>query len=131
VIRAATVEVIQAVVGKLPLPYSPVMRGVTNGGATIIYDGWTPNSVQVHVYSESPKFLFDPTFVREFFRYPFDQCGKSLVYTVTPGNAEGSLAVSKALGFREMYRIKDGWQPGVDMVLKEMRREECRYLRMH
>lgn len=130
-IRAATQDELREIVERLPLPYSESMRGITNGGATVIFDGWTPNSVQMHVYSSGPKSLFDPTFVIEVFRYAFEQCGKSLVYTVTPGDAEGSLAVSGAMGFRETHRIKDGWSDGVDMVIKEMRRGDCRYLRIH
>lgn len=130
-IRAASQEEIMATVGKLPLPYSPSMRGVTNEEAMVIYDAWTPNAVQVHIYSPGPKSLFRKDFINEIFKYPFEQCGKDLIYSVTPGNAEGSLAISRALGFRETYRMRNGWAVGIDMVVKEMRREECRYLRKH
>lgn len=120
-----------ATVGLLPLPYSPAMRGVRNDGAMVIYDGWTHNAVQVHIYSQGPAHLFRRDFLLEVFSYAFIQCGKGLVYTVTPDDADDSLAVSKALGFREVFRQKDGWAVGTDMIMKEMRREECRYLRTH
>jgi hypothetical protein len=32
------------------------------------------------------------------------------------------------MGFRETFRLKNGWDIGVDMVLKEMHRDECRWL---
>lgn len=130
-IRAATPSEIMAIVGELPLPYSASMRGVTNGGAMVIYDGWTPNSVQVHVYSRDPASLLRPDFIREIFHYPFVQANRRLLVSVTPAHAESSLALSRALGFKETYRIRDGWAESIDMVVKEMRREECRYLRMH
>lgn len=107
------------------------MKGVCNDGAMVIYDGWTHNAVQVHVYSRGPAHLLRRDFLLEIFSYPFIQCGKGLIYTITPGNAEDSLAVSKALGFSEVFRQKDGWSEGVDMIYKEMRRDECRYLRKH
>lgn len=135
-IRAATREEILWVTSKLPIPPTSNSKGVLNYvdeeiGAAVIYDGWTPNSVQVHVYSAKPARLFSHEFIHEIFWYPFVQCNRELLYSVTPADAEASLGVSKALGFRETYRMKDGWEPGVDLVLKEMRRDDCKYLRMN
>lgn len=130
-ISAASPHEIAFVCTKLPLPYSPAMRGVKNDGAMVIYDSWTPNAVQAHIYSTGPRYLLNREFLREVFTYPFIQCNKGIVFTITPANAEESLKVSAALGFREVYRQVDGWDAGVDMVVKEMRRNECRYLRMN
>lgn len=130
-IRAATPSEIQWVCGKLPLPYSSSMKGVCNEGAMVVYDSWTPNAAQVHVYSSGPRYLLSRGYLTEVFTYGFCQCGKGKLFTITPGNAAESLAVSAALGFREVYRQIDGWDVGVDMVVKEMNRHECRYLRMH
>jgi hypothetical protein len=131
VIRAASPSEIAFICAKLPIPYSQAMRGVRNAGAMVIYDGWTPNSVQCHIFSSGPRFILDKVFVREVFTYPFIQCDKGILYTVTPESSRESLSLSKALGFREVFRQKDGWEVGVDMVVKEMRRNDCRYLRMH
>ncbi len=128
-IRAATKEEIESVLPSLPLTYSEDMRGVRNDGAMVVYDHWTPAAVQVHIYSRGPAYLFKRDFLRAVFGYPFKQCGRRKLVAVTPANATASLAVSRALGFRETYRIKDGWDVGVDMIVKEMTREECRYLR--
>lgn len=128
-IRAARYDEIVRVASKLPYPVSPNIRGVTNGYITVLYDGWTPNAVQVHIYSERTKDIFDKMFWKEAFGYAFGQCGKELIYAVTPGDSESSLAVSRALGFKEVYRMRDGWSSGVDMVLKEMRKEDCRWIR--
>lgn len=130
-IRAATPSEIEAVCGRLPLPYCSAMRGVCNDGAMVVYDSWTPNAAQVHVYSAGPIYLLNRKFLTEVFTYGFIQCDKGKLFTVTPASASESLAVSHALGFREVYRQVDGWDTGVDMVVKEMNRDECRYLRMH
>jgi hypothetical protein len=130
-IRAASPSEIESVCGKLPLPYCPAMRGVCNEGAMVLYDSWTPNACQVHVYSRGPHHLLNRKFLTEVFTYGFIQCDKGKLFTVTPAHATESLKVSDALGFRESYRQIDGWAKGVDMVYKEMLREDCRYLRMH
>lgn len=96
--------------------------------AMVLYDHWTPNSVNVHVYSSGPKYLFHREFVCAIFSYPFQQCGKGLLIAITPSDAEQSLAVSRYLGFVEKYRVKDGWSQGVDLVIKEMTRDQCRWL---
>lgn len=128
-IRAATPNEVEYVCSQLPIPYQPGIKGVINAGAMVLYDGWTPNAVQLHVYSTGPRFLLDPVYIKEIFTYPFVQCGKSLAYVVTPANAEASLKVSRALGFREVFRQKDGWDVGIDMIVKEMRKEDCKWIR--
>lgn len=98
------------------------------GMAAVLYDTWTWTGVQVHVYAPDLRLLFHPKFLREIFRYPFVDGGKKVLIAVTPAHQKGSLAVSGWLGFKEKYRIKDGWSNGIDMVLKELRREDCRFI---
>lgn len=130
-IRAATPSEIAQICGRLPIPYSQAMRGIRNAGAMVIYDSWTPNAVQVHIYSTGPVHLLNRKFLEEVFWYPFVQCSKGKLFTITPANATESLALSRAIGFREVYRQIDGWDVGVDMIVKEMTPSECRYLRLH
>lgn len=135
-IRAASRSEIEWVCGKLPYTATSQTKGVLNVtedkiGAAILYDGWTPNAVHVHVYSAGPAFLFSPDYLSEIFTYGFVQCGKGKLFTVTPSSETASLAVSRYLGFTETYRMQDGWAVGVDMVIKEMKRENCRFLRKH
>lgn len=92
------------------------------------YDHWTPNSVQMHVWVPHPKKL-GPAFVRESFRYPFEIGGRGLVVGITPSDNAAALRFNKHIGFREVYRVKDAWSEGVDMVVQEMRKDECRWLR--
>lgn len=102
-----------------------------NGGfieAAVLYDHWTLNAVQVHVYAPVLKTLFSKPFLHAMFSYPFVQCNRGLLVAVTPADQKGSLAVSGWLGFKEKYRIRDGWKLGVDMVLRELRREDCRFI---
>ena len=133
-IRAATEAEIEDICDKIGYAPSKHSRGVVitddddKPGAAAIYDHWTHSAVQMHAWSSSPKYLFNPDFCREMFAYPFVQNTKMLAFAVTPCDNSPSLALAKFLGFKEVYRITDGWKLGTDMVIQELRRENCRFL---
>lgn len=91
--------------------------------AMALYDHWAWNSVQVHLYSSGPRYLFDKGFRNAVFEYPFVQGQRGVLITVTPEDATASLAISRAFGFKEIFRIRDGWKVGISMVVKEFRKE--------
>jgi hypothetical protein len=97
-------------------------------GAMAIYDRWTNTAVEMHAYSASPKYVLHPAFCKAMFEYPFIQQNKMLAFAVTPCDNVASIALARFLGFREVYRIRDGWDSGTDMVIQEIRRENCRFL---
>jgi hypothetical protein len=92
------------------------------------YDNWTPNACQIHVAAEARAFWCKST-LRAAFEYPFVYAEKGMVYTVTPSTSRASLKMNYVLGFKETHRIKDGWAPGVDLVINEMRKEDCRWIK--
>lgn len=90
------------------------------------FGGWTPNAVSLHFALDNPAAL--RSLLRPAFGIAFKDAGKGLaVATVLSTNAR-SLAVVPRIGFRETYRIRDGWAVGVDLVIFEMRRNECRWI---
>lgn len=91
------------------------------------YNGWTESGVSMHVAIETPGAL--KAIIRPAFEYPFIEGGKQYVMGITPGDNAKALKFNKHVGFRETYRVKDGWSKGVDLVLQEMRREDCRWIR--
>jgi hypothetical protein len=91
------------------------------------YDFWTPNAVQMHIWIKHPEAYLSKEFIQECFGYPFGS-GRNLVIGVTPGDNERALEFNRKIGFKEAHRIKDGWSLGTDMVIQEMRRDECRWL---
>jgi hypothetical protein len=129
-IRSATNEEISFIAGKISYGPSAGCKGVVFDDlrAGCLYDHWTPNSSNVHIYSRSPRALLSFQFVKAIFSYPFEQARLGLLIGITPADNEASLSFSRAIGFREVHRIRDGWRDGVDLVIKEIRREECRYV---
>lgn len=91
------------------------------------YDYWTPNAVQMHIWIKHPEAYLSREFIQEGFGYPFSS-GRNLVIGVTPGDNARALSFNQKIGFVEKCRIKDGWSLGTDMVIQEMRRENCRWL---
>jgi len=117
------------------ISYSPTggfraIGQVTDGivEAAVGYDHWTPNSVQMHIWIPHPESV-SRKFFQEGFRYPFLTCGRGLVIGITPSNNAPALHFNRRVGFTEVYRMRDGWEPGVDFVVQEMRKENCRWLR--
>jgi hypothetical protein len=100
-----------------------LVRGV------VAYDEWTPGSVQAHMAVDAPivwRSLLGPAFA-----YPFVQSNREKLLGVIRSDNAKSLAMVKALGFKEAHRVVDGWERGVDLVLFEMRRETCRWIQPH
>jgi hypothetical protein len=134
VIRAATQEEIKYVCEKINFVYydranAVLIEDEVGGiGAMAIYDRWTKTAVEMHAYSKHPKYVFRPEFCHAIFEYPFVQQNKMLAFAVTPCDNMASVALARFLGFKEVYRIRDGWDSGTDMVIQEIRRENCRFL---
>lgn len=135
-IRAAMQSEIAEVCEKISFLYNTHSNGIViedeNGGvgAMAIYDRWTHTAVEMHAYSTGPKYVFNPKFIHAMFEYPFIQQHKMLAFAVTPCDNTASITLARFLGFREVYRIRDGWDLGTDMVIQELRRENCRFLEL-
>lgn len=95
--------------------------------AGVQFDSWTETTAQVHVAIKNPMALRHH-FLEEVFTYFFVTCGKLRLLGLTPADNAKALRFNKRIGLRETYRIKDGHAEGVDLVLQEMTRDECRWI---
>lgn len=110
-------------------PAARAIKAVSPSGeirGMVAYDCWTPNACQAHMAVDAP--VAWRALIRPAFRYPFQQAGKSVILASIPAGNARSVHLAKRLGFRETYRVTDGWATGEDLVLFEMRRCECRWL---
>lgn len=90
------------------------------------FDGWTPGAVWMHVAAEAPGACRG--LLRAAFRYAFDDTGRRMALGMVRATNARSLRLAARLGFREVGRLREAWAPGEDVVLLEMRREECRWI---
>jgi len=90
------------------------------------FDGWTMNSVCMHIALDNPAAF--RSLVHPIFEYAFHQCNRGIALCTVRSNNTRSLRLCERVGFREAYRVRDGFEVGIDLVLFEMRREECRWI---
>ena len=123
--------------GYMPQNARPIMCADTKGimavdeegipQAICVLDSWSFNSCQIHIWIENA-FVLKHGFAEEVFNYIFNTCGRNVVIGVTPDNNVKALKFIKHIGLEEVCRIKDGYAEGVDYIITEIRRENCRYI---
>lgn len=92
----------------------------------LAFDCWTLTAAQAHMAVDTP--IVWRHLLRPGFDYVFRQARRSVLLGVIPSSNTRSCAMARAAGLREVYRVKDGWAVGDDLVVHEMRRDECRWL---
>lgn len=94
----------------------------------VAIDNWTHNSCRMHIAVDN-MLIFKHGFPETVFDYVFNECDKGLIIGITPGHLDNVLRFNRHVGFIEKYRIKDGFEEGIDSVVQEKRKEDCKYLR--
>ena len=120
--------------------YNPILRVEDTGGliafdaendkiiAACIWDNWAPNSVQCHMYSISTTELFKSNFLPFVFNHIFNKRKVNIIYAFVCSDNEQSVKRCLLLGFTEKTRIEKGWTETVDLILLELKKENCEYL---
>jgi RimJ/RimL family protein N-acetyltransferase len=90
------------------------------------FDGWTANSVVLTLALDNPAAFRQLVFA--IFHYAFIQAGRGVALATVRGSNARSLKLCRHVGMREAYRVRDGVAVGEDLVIMEMRREECRWI---
>jgi hypothetical protein len=103
--------------------YDPVSHETL---AVFIAQDWTTTSVQVHQAVHNPV-VFRHKWLEEIASYIFTQAGRLKMYGLVPSNNENAISVNLKIGFKEMVRLEDAYDVGVDYVLMELKREDCPY----
>lgn len=91
------------------------------------FDAWTPNACQAHMAVDTPMAWRD--LLPAACRYAFIDSEKNVVLGIIPGHNERSLNLAEHMGFREVARLADAWSAGIPLVVHEMRRADCRWLK--
>jgi hypothetical protein len=90
------------------------------------FDGWTENSVVVSIALDNPAALRG--LILEIFRYVFVQANRGVMLAMVRSSNVRSARLCSHVGLREVYRVRDGIRVGEDIVIFEMRREDCRWI---
>jgi hypothetical protein len=95
--------------------------------AAAILDSWSYNSCQLHIAILNP-FVIRRGFLNELCRFVFVVSERGVMIGITPADNEKALKFNTHAGMQEVGRIRDGFKPGVDYVITEMRRESSPWL---
>lgn len=94
--------------------------------AAFVCQDWTPTSVQVHQVILKTMVLRHG-YLEECADYIFNKAGRLMMLGVVPANNKQALSINKKIGFTEKARIEDAYDVGVDYVLMELKRDNCKY----
>ena len=100
-------------------------KDTTVGAA--IFDNWTANSVQTHFMVSSPLVL-KRGFMQEVYDYVFQHKKMLYMYGLVPGDNEKAIKLNKHMGWTERTRLPEAYAPGIDYILMELKKENCKYL---
>ena len=95
--------------------------------AACAMDNWTANSVQCHLLVLNKQVL-KYEFLETCFDFIFNINGRKFVYGLVPGNNAKALKLNEHIGFTEKCRFEGAFEDGVDYVILELKRENCKYL---
>jgi hypothetical protein len=131
IVRAAPPEHFQYLYDRAGVAITPTFKAIEAVDDTTVhgmfgYDGWTPNAVVMHVALDTPIAL--KHLLRPAFEYPFLQLKLGIALCAIRADNIRSVKLTEHVGFREVYRIKDCFGKGIDQMIYEMRREECRWI---
>lgn len=116
----------------LSVPISTATRGIValdalnNPCAVILLDGWTHNAATCHIAVQKPMALRG--LLTETGEYVFNVCQKQMLIGIVESSHDKARSLNEHMGFTEIYRIKDCYAPGVDQIILQMKKEDCKYL---
>ena len=131
IVRSAPPEHYDWIASRANLVISSQFRAIEamNGEDKILgmvgFDGWTPNAVSVHIALERPELL--RRMVRVALGTAFTV--RNVVIAPVLSNNARSIKMVEGVGFTRSGELKDAWEPGVDLLLYQMRRDQCRWIR--
>jgi len=95
--------------------------------AMAVFDNWTETSVQMHMAIDKVMVLRHG-FLEEIAKYVYTQAKRDIILACVPSDNTKALRLNKKIGMTAVHTIKEGFKKGVDYVLLELRKEDCRWL---
>lgn len=94
------------------------------------YTSFLGKTCQMHVVNFKKKYT-PRKLLEAAFDYPFNQCGCEIVFGTVNSNNEAAMRYDAHLGFKEANRFRGVHDDGGDLVLFQMNKDECRYIKEH
>lgn len=85
-----------------------------------VFQNWTHTSALVHLWIANPM-IMRHGFLQEIGDYFFNTAGRKIMIAMVPSTIDDALKLNAHIGFKETYRIVDGFKEDVDWVVMEAR----------
>ena len=92
-----------------------------------VADSWTHTSVMIHQAIDRPM-LLRHRWLEEIAFWVFVVGRRKVMYALVPSDNDKAYKLDLNIGFKELIRLKEAAMDGVDLILMELRREDCRWL---
>lgn len=118
----------------VPLTSDLVGASVLEGDdvlATVMLCNFTQNSCWIHLVVYDSKIHEANWFADEVLGFTFGPLRRRMLLTTTSSVNEGSLALQKGYGFKEVARIPNGVADGEDLVISQLTAEDYLDRRAH
>lgn len=93
----------------------------------VAFNGFCGNVCQVHLAGDGN--WVSREFIKAVFNYVFNQLNLVAIVAPIAANNLRALKFDLHFGMKEVHRVKDGWEAGVDLIILQMLKSECKYLR--
>ena len=93
----------------------------------VIMDSWTPSGCQTHFAIDNPICIRRGLF-REVALHIHVACDRRYIFGLIPANNEHAHKFDLKMGFREVARIPEGYDIGVDYIVVRLAKEDNRWL---
>ena len=94
----------------------------------VAYNGFVGATCCIHCAGDDSNWA-SPEFLYASFDYPFNKCKLVAVFGTLASNNLQALRLDQHLGFRQVHIVPQGWDSENDLIILEMRRENCRWLK--
>ena len=95
--------------------------------ACFVADNFTPDGCNVHVTIANP-LAIKYGFLHEAAKHLFITCNRTKIFGLVPATNKKALKLDTHIGFREVARVPDGYEEGVDCIILRMDRATCPWL---
>ena len=101
-------------------------KATAKTAALFIAQDWTHTSAQVHQIIIKPMVIRHGWF-EEIADWMFNEAGRIKLIGLVPSHKPKAKSLNEKLGFKELCRIEDGYDRGIDYIVMELNREDCPY----
>lgn len=95
--------------------------------AAVMFDTWTPSSVNVHMAIDDPLVIKHGLFT-EVAVHAYHRCGRKRMFGLVPSNNAKAIKLDKHIGFKQVAVVPDAVDDGVDYIVMRLDKEDCRWL---